>query len=220
MFGKQSLSSSPRNSPHLGYQSAGGRHEPISSRHGKSNSQESITPSTTIHRAGDGRGKEKALLVLGIMRDERSTNRQDYDGKSSGTGIVDRFRKKFRRDDDTNDDDSPTSPGWRIGGSNLPFTIPEGNASDSSLDRTSISSMEGVRSRGIILRSTPGGTAKNKSIFVFATKNGRVWVSVNVTNLEKGAGIRKEICRNLGINDYDAAAIHLTEVGQEPNGEQ
>lgn len=215
MFGKQPPSNSPRNSPHPGYQ-------PISSRHGKSNSQESVASSTASHRAGDGKGKEKALLVLGITRDERPVNRSDHEVRSSGASLVGRWRKKFRREnaeDDGNEDDSPTSPGWRPPG--LPFAIPENNTSDSSLDRTSLSSVDGVRSRVLNLRSAPVGTARSsRSVFVFATKNGRVWVSVDLTNLDKGAAIRKEICRNMGINDYDTAAIHLTEVGQEPNGEQ
>ncbi|KAG0126892.1 hypothetical protein HOY82DRAFT_491281 [Tuber indicum] len=216
-FGKQALSSSPRNSPHLGYQSVS-RHEPISTRHGKSNSQESVTSSTVNHRPGDGKGKEKALIVLGITQNERPIARQDPDGKS-GSGLVDRFRKKFRREtsDDDNEDGSPTG----LGTPNLPFTIPENNASDSSLEQASVSSVDALRGRASNPRSAPGGgTPKSsKPVYVFATRDGKVWVSIDVTSLEKGGEIRKEICRNLGINDYDVAAIHLTEVGQEPNDE-
>ncbi|PWW71750.1 hypothetical protein C7212DRAFT_348692 [Tuber magnatum] len=218
VFGKQALSSSPRNSPHLGHQSVV-RHEPISTRHGKSNSQESVASGTVNHRPGDGKGKEKALIILGITPNERPIVRQDYDGRSSSSGLVDRFRKKFRREpsDDDNEDGSPTGPGTP----NLPFTIPEGNASDSSLDQVSVSSVDALGRRGGNPRSVPGGgTLKSgKSVYVFATRDGKVWVSIDVTSLEKGGEIRKEICRNLGINDYDAAAIHLTEVGQEPNEE-
>lgn len=217
VFGKQALSSSPRNSPHLGYQSVS-RHEPISTRHGKSDSQGSVASGTVNHRPGDGKGKEKALLVLGITSNERLGARQDYDGKSSSSGFVGRFRKKFRREtsDDDNDDGSPTAPGAPT----LPYTIPENNASDSSLDRASVSSVDATRVKGSKPRSAPGGgTPKSsKPVYVFATRDGKVWVSIDVTSLEKGGEIRREICRHLGINDYDAAAIHLTEVGQEPNG--
>jgi len=217
MFGKQTLSGSPRNSPHIGYQPVG-RHEPISTRHGKSNSQESVTSGTVNHRPGDGKGKEKALLVLGITSNERLGARQDYDGKPSSSGFVGRFRKKFRREtsDDDNDDGSPTAPGAPT----LPYTIPENNASDSSLGQASVSSVDAAGVKGSKPRSAPGGgTPKSsKLVYVFATRDGKVWVSIDVTSLEKGGEIRREICRNLGINDYDAAAIHLTEVGQEPNG--
>jgi len=218
MFGKQTLSGSPRNSPHIGYQSVG-RPEPISTRHGKSNSQESVTSGTVNHRPGDGKGKEKALLVLGITSSGgRLGTRPENDGKSGGSSFMGGFRKRFRggTSDKDNDESSPTAPSAPT----LPYTITENNASDSSLGQASVSSVDAAGVKGNKPRSAPGGgTPKSsKLVYVFATRDGKVWVSIDVTSLEKGGEIRMEICRGLGINDYDAAAIHLTEVGQEPNG--
>lgn len=217
--GKSTLASSPRSSPSLGFQS-------ISTRHGKSNSTESVASSTVSHRAGDGKGKEKALIVLGITpgHQQPSPRHDTHEMKSGGTKIVDKFRKRFRRearDDDSmdNGDDSPTSPSWRSQVPNLPFAIPEHNTSDSSLDRHSIPSEDGLRGRHKNPRSTGGGTAGNQGKkFVFVTRDGKIWVLVEISNLDTVDAVRKEICENLAISEWDAAQIHLTEVGQGATG--
>ncbi|KAL7273821.1 mitogen-activated protein kinase kinase kinase [Rhizina undulata] len=215
--------SSPHSSPSLGYQS-------ISARHGKSNSTESVA-SSTMSRAGDGKGKEKALQVLGIAQKndlpyDRASIRQDsYECKTSGSTIVEKVKKKFRGKDKEkevvyNEDDSPTSPGWRT--NSTFFSIAENNISDSSIDRISISSTD-ARGRAKNLRSAPGvagnGGSKSKSLFVFVTRDGKVWVLVDLTNLDTVDALRKEICLNLGIGDWDNAEIHLTEVGLTPEDE-
>lgn len=219
--GKPSISSSPRGSPSIGYQS-------ISTRHGKSNSTESIASSTTMsHRAGDGKGKEKALLVLGLTQPHQPpTPRQDtHEMKSSGTKFFEKVRKRIRKeskDEESmgNEDDSPTSPSWRSGVPNLPFAIPENNTSDSSLDRHSISSVDGLRGRQKNMRLVNGttGAGNQTKKFVFVTKDGRIWVLVDVTNLETVDILRKVICGELGISEWEYASIHLTEVGHGPSG--
>lgn len=218
--GRSTLASSPRSSPSLGYQ-------PISARHGKSNSTESIASSTVSHRPGDGKGKEKALLVLGITNPhQQPVVRSDtHETRSGGTKIVDKFRKRFRsrsesKDDDSmdNGDDSPTSPGLRSGGSNLPFAISEHNTSDSSLDQNSISSVDGLRGRHRRSANGGAGQANQGKKFIFVTRDGKIWVLVDISNLDSVDAIRKEICDNLMISEWDVAQIHLTEVGQAANG--
>lgn len=218
--GKQPISNSPRNSPSLGYQTI------PTHRHEKSNSTESIASSinnSMMNRAGDGKGTTKALQVLGVH--PKPVERQDTHEKSRGTKIVDKIRRlgarKESKDDESMDDvDSPTSPGWRSAG--VPFSIAEHNASDSSLDRHSISSVDvNLRGRQKVSRAATAANgvtgAANQRKFVFATKDGRIWVLVEVTKLDTVESLRKMVCAELGIGEWDIASIHQTEVGQGAN---
>jgi mitogen-activated protein kinase kinase kinase len=210
------LSASPHGSPNLG-------HRDISTRHGKSNSTESVASSTLSHRAGDGKGDQKALKILGIVTrsdkdatHERVAVRQDsYDKHPSGGGkIVNKIRKKFFPKDGEVEEESPTSPSWRGGyAAQSPFAV-DRNESSSSLDRVSISSFDGARKP----LAYPGPTGARNKLYVFVTRDTRMFVLCDLTGLEKIEDVRKRICLDVGIPDYHTADICLTEAGQKDHG--
>lgn len=209
-FARPSLPNSPRDSANFGHP-----------RHVHTNSTESV-PSN--NRVGDGKNDKKALMMLGLLPrgdkpdspNERGFSRDTFDQQKHGSGkILDKVWKKFwPKDGEHNEDESPTSPGMKNILSNLPFAIAENNDSNSSVDRLSTSSVDGMRKhRGQVSFSKP------KPIYVFTTRDGIVWILVELTTVDSVEIIRKEICLNQGISDWDTAPIYLTEVGQKAHDE-
>jgi hypothetical protein len=212
---RPSLGGSSQGSPNPAYQA------PI--RHGHSNSTESATAS----RSGDGKTDKKALLMLGLLPrgdkadspHEKGSNRQDsLDYQKHGGGkILEKVRKKFwPKEAESNEEESPTSPGFKHTLSNLPFAIAENNDSNSSVDKLSVSSVDATRHRASFVQVPTRG----KPTYIFVTRDGRVWVLVELPHTDNGDSLRKEICSNLRINDWSTASIHLTEIGQKPQGKQ
>ncbi|KAF8250178.1 hypothetical protein K440DRAFT_174813 [Wilcoxina mikolae CBS 423.85] len=216
--GRPSLPTSPHGSPSLGFQ--------LPSRHGHSNSTESVNLN---YRAGEGKNDKKALHVLGLLPSRSNADKAesphgsgrqdsfDHQQKHGGGKILEKVRKKlWPRDGENNDGGSPTSPGMRHTIASLPFAAGESNGSSSSIDRVSVSSVDG----GHRHRSSFGQiTTKNKSTYILVTRNGKVWILVDITHMESAGTVRMEICLSLEINDWSTAAIHLTEVGQKPHEE-
>jgi hypothetical protein len=209
--GRPSASASPHGSPSLGFQTSG--------RHGHSNSMESVR--------GEGKADRKALHVLGLLprgstdkTDSHESNRQNsldqqqQQPRHGGGKILDKVKRRFfSKDGESHDDVSPTSPGWKHSLPNLPFASAEYNGSSSSIDRVSISSVDGMR------RHRTSNAASNKASYAFVTKDGRVWILIDVTNIETPYALRREICANLDINDWENATITLAEIGQKaPHG--
>lgn len=210
------MQSSPQHSPHL---MAG------SSRHGHTASTDSVTSNNPNHRPGDGKGDKKALIMLGLVNrhdkpespHERHPSRSDgFPERHGGGKILEKVRKKFwpHREGGETEDDSPTSPGWnRMLPPMMPFAM-DNNESSSSVDRVSTSSMDQRRPRG--------GQAlfgvKNKPIYVFVTRDGRIWHLVELTNVETVESVRMEICNSFDISEWDSTLIHLTEVGHGIHG--
>jgi hypothetical protein len=213
--GRPSLPTSPHGSPSLGFQ--------VPSRHGHSNSTESVNLNYR-----EGKNDKKALHVLGLLPSRTNPDKAesphgsgrhdsfDHQQKHGGGKILEKVRKKlWPRDGENNDGGSPTSPGIRHTIASLPFTAGESNGSSSSIDRVSVSSIDGGRGQ----RSSYGQmTTKNKSTYILVTRNGKVWILVDITHVETAAAVRVEICSSLEINDWPTAAIHLTEVGQKLHG--
>lgn len=211
------IQASPQASPNL---NSGG-----TSRHAHTPSTDSIASSTLSHRAGDGKGDKKALIMLGLAsRHEKPesphdrTSRTDFPEHRHGGGkILEKVRKKFwpHREGGENDEDSPTSPGWK---GMIPPTLPfatENNDSSSSIDRASTSSMDtSRRARG----QGQFPSTRNKSVYALATRDGRVWYTIDMTHLDTVDAVRREVCSNLNIQEWESALLHVTEVGQGVHG--
>jgi mitogen-activated protein kinase kinase kinase len=177
---------------------------------------------------GEGKADRKALHVLGILprgstdkTDSHESNRQNsldqqqqQQPRHGGGKILDKVKRRFfSKDGESHDDVSPTSPGWKHSLPNLPFASAEYNGSSSSIDRVSISSVDGMR------RHRTSNAASNKASYAFVTKDGRVWILIDVTHIETPYALRREICANLDINDWENATITLAEIGQKaPHG--
>lgn len=195
-------------------------------RHGHTPSTESVASSTVGHRPGDGKGDKKALIMLGLApRHEKpespldkSASRMDFPEHRHGGGkILEKVRKKFwPHREGGEDDDSPTSPGWR---GMMPPTLPfasENNGSSSSIDRASISSMDTSRRARAHSGRLP---FSSKPSYALATRDGRVWYTIELTELSTGDAVRKEICNNLNILEWEGTSVYLTEVGQSTHRE-
>lgn len=212
-LGRPSLPTSPHGSPSLGYQ--------VPQRHGHTNSTESAT--SMNHKPVEGKD-EKALRILGVI--PRGTKVAESPGherrqdpletqKHSGGNILNKVRQKFwPKEGGEGEGDSPTSPGKHPASANMPFISAENNGSSSSVDRASASSVEGRKHRN----STYGVANKKAKKYAFVTRDGRVWILVDITNTDSVDAIKREICLNLDIVDWGNAVIHLTEVGQEKYG--
>lgn len=200
---RPSVGSSPHDSPNLGY----------GARHNHSNSSESVV---SMSRTGEGKNDHKALKVLGIKTGRDKDNsahekgRQDPMEKRGGGGLFDKMKDFIRPKgpDNGNDEDSPTSPGWKR---ELPF-VANNNGSSSSIDRASVTSLDSFR------RNPP--SRPNRPVYVFATRDSKTWMSLEITRIESVEELRKEICSHVGINDWQTALVYQTEVGQKVHGKQ
>ncbi|TGZ80127.1 Pkinase-domain-containing protein [Ascodesmis nigricans] len=195
-------------------------------RHGHTPSTDSIASSTVGHRAGDGKGDKKALIMLGLAsRHEKPESPHDKSASSSdfpehrhgGGGFFGKFKKKLLpHREGLEDDDSPTSPGLKsMILPTLPFAS-ENNGSSSSIDRASSSSLDTSRkARGQSARFA----ASSKPGYALATRDGRVWYTIELPEVVTGDAVRREICNNVNIREWEASSVYLTELGQNSHND-
>ncbi|KAF3942062.1 hypothetical protein ABW19_dt0202570 [Dactylella cylindrospora] len=206
---KPSIPGSPQSSPSP-------IHATLTPRHGYSNSTDS-----THSRPEGSRLVSDSILTRNRQKGRPSFGHDSPEiGKESvkerGMAILGRFgRRKNRSNTKDEFDESPTSP---MGFTMAPPTIPyltHHNRSDSSLDRpssaTSVMSEYDpkVRGRGLL---NPGPSSK--TLLFFVTINGRQFSLLDLTQATDPDTVRRLICHVVGIEDWEAAKIYLTEVGQ------
>lgn len=120
------------------------------------------------------------------------------------------------------DIDSPTSPSFRYPPA-LPF-IQEHNYSDTSIasaTASTISDQDRGGRRVPAHRQVSGDPIAEKPVpasRVFVTKDLRIYVLVDITELDSADVIRKTLCSTLNIQDWSQVAIYHTEVGQTEHG--
>jgi mitogen-activated protein kinase kinase kinase len=143
------------------------------------------------------------------------------DNKDSAKSFLGLFKKKTRYHDSSNPSsedqlmDSPTSPSFpRQNGLNSPFNK-SFNQSDLSLgERPLSSSFSDYEKSTARFRSS----TKHKR-FILATLDGLNYRLVDITDAETAESLRALICQNLGLADFSAAQIALTELGQTEHHE-
>lgn len=141
--------------------------------------------------------------------------------KEHSKGFLHFFKKRPRPGESTHpspDDqyiESPTSPvNLRQNIPYLPYTKPQYNSSDMSLERPSSSSMSDQER--LAMRTKPAQKGKK---WMLVTTDGWNYRLVDVTDLESVETLRSTICQNLGVSDWSAAQIFLTEPGQNDHEE-
>ena len=230
------LEASPSSSPGLGHavpSSAGSGYR--ASPHSKSNSQELSQRPFNYSRGGLSiPGPSVSDTQVPTERYYEQENRrigQDiarpatYDGsrtysnsndappsatiKESGKGFLGKFLK--RRHDHAQGEDhaleSPTSPG----GFRQIFSKPNANGSDTALAQrpSSATALESDRSTGRLRKDT-----RTSQKFIFVTPDHWNYRLVDVTGIDNPRALRRLLCFELGITDFDTAQIFYTEAGQ------
>jgi len=184
------------------------------------------------HRQGDGKN-DKARQILGLnprsngssdkaesphgsgRQDSFDSPQQHQQQRHGGGKILDKVKRRWFSRDGDHDEESPTSPVRGRGLVSLPFAASENNGSSSSIDRVSVSSVDGTRRHRASYGQLP---VRNTPAYVLVTKDGRVWILVDITLAETADAVRKQICSNLEIADWETALIYPTELGQIANG--
>ena len=129
--------------------------------------------------------------------------------KEHGKGFLGKFLRK-RHDHSQGEDhalESPTSPG----GFRQMFSKPSANSSDTALAHrpSSATTLDSDRSAGRPRRETK--TAKK---FVFVTPDHWNYRLVDITAVDSPKSLRKLLCLELGVTDFDTAQVFYTEAGQ------
>ncbi|KAF3902772.1 hypothetical protein AA313_de0204479 [Arthrobotrys entomopaga] len=207
---KTSIPGSPQSSPSP-------IHATLTPRHAYSNSADST----------NSRPEGSRLVSDSILTKNRPTKGRPSFGhdspdigggsvKDRGKAILGRIGRSWKRGNTKDEfDESPTSP---MAFNMQPPTMPyfSNNRSDSSLDRpssaTSILSeydQKFPKGRGLL---NPGPSTK--TLLFFVTINGKQFNLLDLTHATDADTVRKLICHVVGIEDWEAAKIYLTEVGQ------
>ena len=129
--------------------------------------------------------------------------------KEKGKGFLGNFLRK-RHDHAQGEDhalESPTSPG----GFRQMFSKPSANGSDTALAQrpSSATTLDSDKSAGRPRRDTK--TAKR---YVFVTPDHWNYRLVDVTGIDNPKSLRKLLCLELGVTDFDTAQVFYTEAGQ------
>lgn len=129
--------------------------------------------------------------------------------KDQSKGFLGKFLRK-RHDHAQGEDhavESPTSPGplRQI------FSKPSANGSDTALAQRPSSATANDGDRTLTRSSRDSRTSKK---FVFVTPDHWNYRLVDVTGLDNPQSLRKLLCFELGVNDFDTAQVFYTEAGQ------
>ncbi|EWC45134.1 hypothetical protein DRE_06273 [Drechslerella stenobrocha 248] len=205
---KPSIPGSPQSSPSPIYAS-------LTPRHGYSNSTDST------HSRPDG----SRMVSDTMLTKNRTKGRPSFSGNDSpdigkesvkdrGKAILGRIGRTWKKNHRDEFDESPTSPMASMQPPSMPY-INSQNISDSSLDRPSsatsiMSEYESkFRGRGLL---NPGPSAK--TLLFFVTTDGKQFNLLDLTLATDPDTVRKLICHTVKIDDWEAAKVYLTEVGQ------
>ncbi|RAL15469.1 putative MAP kinase kinase kinase (Bck1) [Aspergillus homomorphus CBS 101889] len=141
--------------------------------------------------------------------------------KDHRTGLLNFFKKRTKGSDSNHPSpeeqflESPTSPvNTRQNGSHLPYAKPNFSTSDMSLgERPSSASMSDHER--LVMRAKPQKAKK----YTLVTLDGWNYRLVDITEMDSVETLRSAICQSLGISDWTAAQIYLTEPGQTEHDE-